>query len=268
MQRMLVFIVIALVAGVVGLGLMVSDIADTLEQDRLARAREEKDASRDVPERDESTRIAALEAKLQSERESNTKLRRELGKLDRRVSELAGMIARRATSGSNMPPPPANIDGPRANGGAAPTRARDENGNFVISDEEKEYVRAIQASIDRDRRITGQTRNYMRRIDSLVRRQEVKELDDETKEKVEKTLARYVTLNDDLVTAYVRNPGPEAAMLSDDERREHLREQRQKFGDQAKTALEPLLGSEDTAKIAERVFTNPWGLRPSRFNNR
>ena len=78
-------------------------------------------------------------------------------------------------------------------------------------------------------------------------------------------LRNFVKLNDDLVTTYVRSPTDEVRALSSEERREQLRTERENFGAEALRALEPILGEADAAKVAERVFTNPWGLRQRGF---
>ena len=143
---------------------------------------------------------------------------------------------------------------------------RNEAGEFVITEEEMGYFRAVQAKIDRQRRIDGQTRNYLRRIDSLVQRSEIAEIPEKKRGELETVLRKFVTLNDDLVTTYVRQPTAAVRNLPDDEKREQLAAEREKFSERAKRALEEILPPEDVAKVAERVFTNPWGLRPRGFN--
>ena len=75
-----------------------------------------------------------------------------------------------------------------------------------------------------------------------------------------------MTKNDDLVTRYVRKPVPEVLAMSNDERREQLRTIREKYGTEAQKALATYVGDVDARTIAERVFTNPWGMRSRNFN--
>ncbi|MHC4848916.1 MAG: hypothetical protein ACYTEG_10735, partial [Planctomycetota bacterium] len=203
-----------------------------------------------------------LEKKLVDSAQENRRLRSDFSKLKSRVSELNRLMAIRSTRPGGNGDPVTPVGEPR------PPREvkRDEAGNFIVTEEEMAYFRAVQAKIDRRRRIDGQTRNYMRRIDSLVSRSEIAEIPDKNRAELETVLNKFVTLNDDLVTAYVRQPTDAVRALGDDEKREQLSAERQKFSDKAKRALEDLLPPEDVAKVAERVFTNPWGLKPRGFN--
>lgn len=263
MQRMLVAIVLVLLVGVAYLGLSLSDLSSEVEQERLARSRDAREDERRPPEREpDSDRVLRLEKKLADSAQVNRRLTRDFGKLKARVSELNRLMAIRSTS------PSGNGDSVTPVGEPRPQLEvkRDEGGNFVVTDEEMAYFRAVQAKIDRRRRIDGQTRNYLRRIDSLVSRSEIGEIPPEKRAELETVLKKFVTLNDDLVTAYVRQPTDAVRALGDDEKREQLSAERQKFSDKAKRALEDLLPAEDVGKVSERVFTNPWGLKPRGFN--
>lgn len=267
MQRMLVALSLVLVVAVAYLGLSLSDLSSRVEQERRARARDTRDDVRPAAVSDDpSTRkLALLEKRLNDARDENASLKSSLARLERQLSELTRQVALAA---SNAPgdPPPDGATQPYA-GPALPTEIRrDEKGEFVISQEEMDYIRAVQAKIDRERRIEGQTRNYLRRIDSLVTRKDIDEIPAEKRAQLEKVLRHFVTLNDDLVTAYVRDPSDAIKNLDEATKRDQLSAQREKYAQQAKAALAEVLPPGDVAKVAERVFTNPWGLRPRGFN--
>ena len=263
MQRMLVAIVLVLLVGVAYLGLSLSELSSQVEQERLARSRESREDERRPAAREpDSDRVVRAEKKLADVQAENRRLKRDFSDLKSRVSELQRLMAMRSVDSPGTNTAPVTT----GEGRDVPTGTRDEAGNWVISEEEMEYFRAVQTKIDRRRRITGQTRNYMRRIESLVSRNEIAEISDEKKAQVETVLNKFVTLNDDLVTAYVRQPTEAVKGLDDTERREQLAAERQKYSDRAKRALEEILPPEDVAKVSERVFTNPWGLRPRGFN--
>ncbi len=277
MQRMLVFLVLALLAAVAVLGVMmvnlsssVSDAAQASDRDSRRGASRRGGASSESP----ADRIALLESELARAKSAATRREETLRKLQLRVSDLGRRLAAGARAGGSGDSSSSN--GSRGGArivkaedmppGMGSTHPRDEDGKFIISEEEMGYHRAVQGEIDRQRRIDGQVRNYDRRIDSLVTRGDIAIVAAEKRPDIDKILRRFVTLNDDLVTHYVRSPTEEVRALSTEDRRERRREEREKFGADALAALTPILGDADAAKVAERVFTNPWGLRQKRFN--
>ena len=192
-----------------------------------------------------------------------------LGLHDRRFRGRRVGAVNRLARPENRLPPSSNGESPVRvidNSGLASERPRDADGNFIVSEEDMEHFRAVQTKIDRLRRINGQTTNYGRRIDSLAERGDVATIDPENKKSIEDILRTFVTKNDDLVTRYVRKPGPAVKELSNDERREQLRLAREKYGAEAQKAIAALIGDTDAKTIGERVFTNPWGLRSRNFN--
>jgi len=264
MQRLLVLLSLGLLVAVIGLWMSYSGLADEFERDKLARSREAREEERE-PAADTGPaprKLDLLEKRILDARDENDALKKKVSRLETQVAELTRIAA---TPRESAPGPP-SFDGPTAGPGLPTEIKRDESGAFVITQEEMDYVRAVQARIDRERRIEGQTRNYMRRIDSLAARGEIQAIPDAKKADVEAVLRRFVTKNDDLVTTYVREPAPSVERLTDDERRTQLSSQREKFGEEAKRALGEILPREDIPSIAERVFTNPWGLRPRGFN--
>lgn len=265
MQRLLVALTLILLVIVAYLGLSLADLSSRFEQESRARARESRADDR-VPavSDDPATRkLTLLEKRLNDASAENSTLKGSVARLEQRISELTRQVA---LASSRAPGEPLPDGGTEPLAGVAPEIKRDDQGNFVITQEEMDYIRAVQAKIDRERRIEGQTRNYMRRIDSLVTRDEIAAIPEEKKAKVEAVLLRFVTLNDDLVTAYVRDPTDAVKNLDETEKRDQLSNQREKYAQQARTALSEILPPADVAKLAERVFTNPWGLRPRGFN--
>jgi hypothetical protein len=270
MQRFLVFLVLALLVAVAALGFGLSSVSTDLDDDRLARDREKIANSRDAAKReDDPAKLRYIETKLKHARDENDRLRRDLSKVKTRVDDLAGIVARMSVTAPSRVVPDRDPD---ADGDARPPRIdssdrqRDENGNFIVSAEDTEYFRAVQMQVDRGRRIDGQTRNYLRRITALSTRREIADIPAEKIADVEKVLRRYVTSNDDLVSAFVRNPSPAVKQLTDDDRADRLRRSREKFGNDAQSALRKLIGDEDTDRIAKSVFTNPWGIRRNGSN--
>ena len=275
MQRMLVFLVLALLAAVAVLGVMMANLSSTVSDAALTADRDARrgDSRRGGASSESAAdRIASLESELSREKSAATRREQTLRKLQLRVSDLGRRLAAGAGTGSGDSNSGGSTGGARIvkSGdippGMASTHLRDEDGKFVISEDEMAYHRAVQGEIDRQRRVDGQVRNYGRRIESLVTRGDIAIVPPEKRPDIDKILRRFVTLNDDLVTHYVRSPTEEVRALSTEDRRERLREEREKFGADALAALTPLLGDADAAKVAERVFTNPWGLRQKRFN--
>jgi hypothetical protein len=268
MQRFLVFLVLGLLVAVAGLGFALSSLAGDVEDDRLARDREKLASRRDAATREEDpAKQLYIESKLKHARDENDRLRRELSKVSTRVSDLAGVVARMSLARTAHAAPdrdPDSATNSGASGTALADRLRDENGKFIVSEEEADYFRAVQLRVDRKRRIDGQTRNYMRRISALSTRREIADVPEEKVADVEKVLRGFVTLNDDLVSTYVRNPSAAIKQISDDERSEQLRTAREKYGTDARRALDAILGETDSARISKTVFTNPWGIRRNR----
>ena len=265
MQRLLVILVLGLTVAVFGLGYALSSLSTEVREDRLARERAAQAAERGGATReDDPERLKYLETKLRLTREAIDALREDDRKMRRQIDELVRAMARRSAN-PGPTPPPSTGPGTDATGDATqPARTRDADGNFVVTDEEMEYFKAVQAQLDRGRRIKGQTRNYMRRINSLVRRNEIAALGEAELQSVEKIVRAFVTQNDDLVSDYVRDPTPAAKMLDDDTRADQLRRARADYTRDAQKQLAKVLDAAVAEKIAESVFTNPWGIRRNR----
>ncbi|MHC4956578.1 MAG: hypothetical protein ACYTGZ_22290 [Planctomycetota bacterium] len=268
MQRMLVFLTLILLVGVAGLGVVVMNLSTSLDEQRSAALRDARDRETRPgigDEDDPSLATSRLDDKLQRVNDENNRLRADVRKLQLRVSSLSRQVAAKKTTTVVVPKDPDGAVPVRGGAEPAGARARDENGNLIVSDEDMEYHRAVQAKVDRTRRIEGQVRNYNRRIESLETRGEIAVIPADAKTELDKVLRAFVTLNDDLVTQYVRSPSDEIRALSTEDRREQLRVAREKYASDAKLALAELLEEPDAAKVAERVFTNPWGARSRKF---
>ena len=273
MQRMLVILVLVLLAAVAVMGVGVAELywpasGASSASDRDSRRR---DSRRGVAGSESaSERMASLESELARAETAASRREATLRKLQIRVSDLARRLAAASVSGARDPKSNGSggahiVKGDDLPAGLAGPRPRDEDGRFIISEEEMSYHRAVQGEIDRQRRVDGQVRNYGRRIESLVTRGDIATVPPEKRLDIDRILRNFVKLNDELVTTYVRSPSDDIRALSSEERREQLRTEREKFGAEALRALEPILGEADAAKVAERVFTNPWGLRQRGF---
>jgi len=268
MQRALVILVVVLLGSVALMALTVADLSSAVEEARFKDTRSGRRGSsrRGVDEASNTDRLGRVEDRLQRSTEENTRLRADIRKLTIRISNLGKQLASRA---ENAPSTTSDSETPIrvVDASGTPTeRVRNAEGNFIVSEEDMEYFRAVQTRIDRVRRIDGQTRNYERRIQSLADRGDVGAVDLEQKKSIEKILRTFVTKNDDLVTRYVRKPAADVLAMTNDERREQLRVAREKYGVEAQKALATHVGETDAKTIGERVFTNPWGLRSRNFN--
>jgi len=268
MQRLLVILVVVLLAAVALMALTVTDLSSSVDEARLQSSRDARRSGtrRGVDSDSDSERLVRVEERLSRTTAENTRLREDIRKLTIRISNLGKVLAARpGTPASSASPGPETSERNYDASGTRVERVRDDAGNFVVSAEEMEYFRAVQTKIDRVRRIDGQTRNYERRIQSIVDRGEIGAILPEQKAEMEKVLRDFVTKNDDLVTRYVRKPVPEVLAMTNDERREQLRVIREKYGAEAQKALAAHVGDADARTIAERVFTNPWGMRSRNF---
>jgi len=262
MQRMLVAITLVLLVVTAWLGFTVLDLSSRMERESLLRARDTRHDDRAPPaaaDEPSDRTIQLLEARLRDARADNM---RAVSRLETRIAELQRALANAAKAPIGSRPD----DGNPAVPAVRPDIAKDSSGNFLITEEEMAYFRAVQAKIDRRRRIDGQTRNYLRRIDSLVTRQEIGPIPDDKRVEVERIIRDFVTKNDDLVTRFVRQPTAEVKALDEGEKRERLSTARETYSRAARADLGDVLPADDVAAVAERVFTNPWGLRPRGFN--
>ena len=95
----------------------------------------------------------------------------------------------------------------------------------------------------------------MRRVDRLATRGEIGALTEQTRSDVGRIIRRFVVAADDTLGRYVRNPSEEIRSLSREQRTQKFRADREELVAQAQTALDPLLGVEDAAKVAQIAVT-------------
>jgi len=138
---------------------------------------------------------------------------------------------------------------------------RDANGDFLVTPEDVAYFTEVQQRVERRRRVEGMIRGVMLRVDRLEKRGEIRPLPDDRRREVEDVIRKYVAKGDDLLTRYVRSPDEELRSLSPEQRRDELATARSDIVAAAQSALEPILGVEDAAKVAEESLQRPWGLR-------
>jgi hypothetical protein len=201
--------------------------------------------------------MAKLESRLGDLALQSNRLVDRLGRTEKELRAARAEISRlRRGSGEGTDGPL-----PEDTGDARPfldDPSRDEAGEFDITEEDEEYFVAIQKRIERKRRVTGLTRNVMRRIDRMVEKGEIGTVDASVRAEIEQTVRSFVAAGDDIVTRYVREP---VETLSPDERKNRMSDERDKLVAEAQAALTPLVGEQDAVAVAQASLQNPWGVR-------
>jgi hypothetical protein len=201
--------------------------------------------------------MAKLESRLGDLARQSNRLVERLGRTEKDLRAARAEVSRLrrgSADGTDGPLPEESgdarpfLDGP----------TRNEAGEFDITEEDEEYFAAIQKRIERKRRVTGLTRNVMRRIDRMVDKGEIGTVDESVRAEIEQTVRSFVASGDDIVTRYVRNP---VETLSPDERKTRMSDERDKLVAEAQSALTPLIGEQDAALVAQASLQNPWGVR-------
>jgi len=143
----------------------------------------------------------------------------------------------------------------------AAAHPRDASGAFIITDEDVAFFAEVERHVERQKRIDGMTWGVMLRIDRLADRGKIGPLAADRRREVEAVMRKWVARGDDLLTRYVRSPGEELRSLSPEQRRDELATARSDIVAAAQSAMEPILGVEDAAKVVEESLQRPWGLR-------
>ncbi|MHC4548173.1 MAG: hypothetical protein ACYTEZ_05285 [Planctomycetota bacterium] len=250
MQRMLVGLVVFLTAAVGVLAIATYNLSSEVDSLRQARTFEGGTVRRPVEPSPDAARISTLEERL-------ARLTREVERAGRPAAATPPLAAREPVppSTGEAPRPRAEVDSALS----ASERPRDAEGRFVLTEQDEELFLALQQRAERRRRIDATTRNIMRRLDRMATKGDIQVLQD--REKVEAVLKNYITAGDDLVTRYLRQPPADIKALDPQERREQLGAERDRLVEQAQLDLEPLLGQQDAAAVAEASLQNPWGRR-------
>jgi hypothetical protein len=256
MQRMLVGMVLFLTLIVGILIIVVVDLSGEISDRRLDRpgATGARTGGGEPTVRPEE--VAKLESRLGDLSLQSNRLVDRLGRTESELRAARAEIRRlkRGDAGADEPLPEDGGD-PRP---FLDDPTRNESGEFDITEEDEEYFVAIQRRIERKRRVTGLTRNVMRRIDRMVEKGEIATVAPDVRTEIEQTVRSFVAAGDDIVTRYVREP---VEKLSSDERRDRMSDERDKLVAEAQTALTPLLGESDAALVAQASLQNPWGVR-------
>jgi len=251
MQRLLVGLVLVLLVAVAALGIAVYNLDDPRPARDTTPTR-----SAPVPDPAVAAREAELERKLQL-------LQDELTSVKRQLSE-------RPAAPKYSPIPSDSGGGGTGEGGlvAAPgVRARDADGQLIITEEDAEFFQKVQEKVLRQQRVDSQTKSAMLRVDRMAGRGEIQPLAADRRAEVEKVLRKYVTAGDEVTARLLRSS--DDGGLTAEQRRDELTQTRGQLLASAQTDLEPILGVDDAKKVAEESLQRPWGLgRPGRrFEN-
>ncbi len=211
-----------------------------------------------VGEGADGARIEALERRLAALQLEYDAQKRRLTILAN-AAEAASAVPREpgaspAEHGADGPPDPHAFAS-----GLNPRRGPD--GAFEITREEEDYYIALKERVEVRTRIDQQTKSVMSRIERLAGRGEIGALPGPTRDRVEGIVRGFVAAGDDLVVRYLRSPSAEIAALGPEQRRDAMMRDRDELVQRAKSALEPVVGAADAAKVAEESLQNPWGLR-------
>jgi len=261
MQRMLVGMVLFLTLVMGILAIVVIDLSGAVSDRQLDRpgsvpSRTGADEPAVRPEQ-----MAKLEARLADLYRDSAQLTERLGRTE---SELRAARAelrrlRQAGAGDGAADPAAGDSGDDRPYLSEPERNPD--GEFDISQQDEEFFLAVQKRIEKKRRVSGLTRNVMRRIDRMADKGEIGNVDDETRLEIEQTVRSFVAAGDDIVTRYIREPTEELRLMDSEKRRDEMSDARDKLVAEAQRALTPVLGDVDAAAVAQASLQNPWGVR-------
>ncbi|MDH3592017.1 MAG: hypothetical protein OER88_09070 [Planctomycetota bacterium] len=255
MQRLLVGLILVLTAAVAGLWISYSDLRDDLDA-RINRR--SSGTAREAPGKDGASlaQVKKLETRVANMMAQMDQMRAETDRMKRRKPVRVERASASGNGDATATPDP-NLD-TRIN--------RDGEGGFVISEEDEEYFMAIQKRVERRRRLDGMTRNLMRRVDRLVRNNEIPTIQDADRPKVENAIRTYVEANDDIVTRFVREPPEDIKSLTPEQRREQLNSERDKIAVETQQALAGVVGADAAALITERTVTRSSSVRRGGFN--
>jgi len=248
MNRMLIVLVVLLTASMGGLWVYVLDLQAQV------------DANPGRAQRAESTHAAA----------PDTAAREEIESLEARIRNLEN--AKRIASARDSIKPASTMTRTDDNPSSAPadlglvqrpTGEIDRDGNYAFTDGEVEYAMALNREVSRRQRVASMTRSYMRRIDRMIANNEISQLPDESRAKVEQAISSYVEKSQEYFTTVFRNPSPEILALDRDQRREMISTESERLKQETTIELQTLLSQTDAEAIAGTLT-----LRNLRGDNR
>ena len=260
MQRMLVGLIVVLTAAV---GALAVATINLYLDDTGAEPRRQAAPSRTPGEvAVDPRRLSVLEERLASLRDENEGFRTRQKELERLVARLR----------EAPPPQGGSTDG--SGGGPAPSgwntyppgeeRPRAADGGFVITEEDEAYFEEVQRRIQERRRVDNLARGAMARIERLARTGEIAAVPEESRDKVEGIVKKYVQASDSIVRQYFRNTDDEVRKLTSDQKRELVQDKREVLRADLQRDLEPVLGAADASRAAESVLASSFGLRNAR----
>ncbi|MEE8104216.1 MAG: hypothetical protein V3T86_01625 [Planctomycetota bacterium] len=132
------------------------------------------------------------------------------------------------------------------------------NRDSVITDQEIDRAIALQKQVDRRRRLRGMVRSVMRRLDNMIKRDEMAPLEIDEHNLVEAVILKYMAASDDLMTLYFREPGWGIREMGPSFRRALLKTEREKLQADAAVEVNELLEDDRGTKIAKAMFYRNW----------
>jgi len=258
MQRMLVILVLLLTVVFAVMGVVTFNLYEEVKA-RPASRTVVQTPRRATRETSDPSRITTLEQRLASLLDEIERLRKEQDK-NRRALVAAARAGGEPSGATDLPVAPAN-------GGYA-SRTDRSGSEFVITDEDLAFFRAVQKRVQTEQRIDSIVKNAFRRIDRLVRNAEIAELSGDSRARVEDVLRRYAVSQDSLVTRYYRDPDRMVTALGPEEKREAVNADREQLAAVAQQELAAIVGDADAAVLAERTLSGGAGSSFRRLQGR
>ena len=248
MNRMLIVLVVLLTASMGGLWVYVLDLQAQVDTNpgRAQRAESTHAAAPDTAAREE---IESLKARIR-----NLENAKRIASARDSIKPAFAMT-RTDDSTSSAPADLGLVE--------RPTGEIDREGNYAFTDGEVEYALALNREVNRRQRIASMTRSYMRRIDRMIANNEISQLPDESRAKVEQAISSYVEKSQEYFTTVFRNPSPEILALDRNQRREMITTESERLKQETTIELQTLLSQTDAEAIAGTLT-----LRNSKGDNR
>lgn len=252
MQKMLVGLVLFLTVAVGGLGIVVLNLEPGSRGPSRSASRDVDNSGVD-PAVFEALKkqISSLQAELQGLRKTNRLL-------------AADVATAKRLAGAPRTARPADDDGDEPAEDERWTPPDDRalaTGHPAVTEQDVEHFMAIQKEVETRRRIDGQTRNMVRRIERLIGKGEIQPVEGDKREKLDRIMRQFVTSQDTLITLYVRDPSPEVKALTAEERRDRRAVEGEQVIEQTRIKLEALVGADDANVIAEKTLNSLFGSR-------
>ena len=245
MQRMLVTLVLFLTVVTAVLGVFLFNLYEEVKSRTTSRTTAVQ-PDRPAHTAADPARVTNLEQKLSGLLSEMERLRKDQAKTRRALVEAA-----RVAPTGNTAPGPAPVQ-PSHGGYADRNRG---GGEFVVTDEDIAYFRAVQERVQREQRIDSVVKSSLRRIERLARSGDIAALDDASRARVSEVLRGYAVSQDDLVTRYYRSPNEIVGALTPEQKRDAMKEDRAALATATQQEFVGIVGEKDAEVLAERTLS-------------